>query len=119
MRPRYRLQCQACGRAFWTLKETTRTCTRSCAIRLGHQTRREQATDAQRGTATTRTGGGEGTEQADHVERLYAAAVRSRLYAEWQAGQRRYTVTDGWTQRAGRSAMDGEIRMAEAGGEAW
>ena len=40
-------------------------------------------------------------EPTDRVERLLAAATARRKREERQAGQRRFTIADGWEQRPG------------------
>jgi hypothetical protein len=52
-------------------------------------------------------------EQAATIERQLQAAKAARLAEERRTGQRRYTITDGWTQRAGRSTLDGDLRIIE------
>jgi hypothetical protein len=48
-------------------------------------------------------------ESTERVERLLAAAARSRRREEQRTGQRRYTIEDGWTQRAGTSTLGDEL----------
>jgi hypothetical protein len=52
-------------------------------------------------------------EVVDTVERQFQAAKAARLAEERRTGQRRYTITDGWQQRAGRSTLDGDLRIIE------
>jgi hypothetical protein len=52
-------------------------------------------------------------ETDDAITRLIAEAKAARLAEERRTGQRRYTITDGWAQKPGRSSMDGEIRAME------
>jgi hypothetical protein len=54
-------------------------------------------------------------EASDRVERMLAAAKAERLAEERRTGQRRYTIEDGWVQRAGRSTLDGELSVTEMG----
>lgn len=47
------------------------------------------------------------------VERLLQAARAARLRRERETGRRTYVIETGWVQRAGRSTLDGEIRLQE------
>jgi hypothetical protein len=54
-----------------------------------------------------------GGEPAAHVDRLLAAAERRRKRYERTIGRRIFTITDGWSQKPGRSTIDGEMRACE------
>jgi hypothetical protein len=56
-------------------------------------------------------------ESVERVDRMLEEARAARLAEERRTGQRRYTITDGWAQRPGRSTLDGEMRVLEVGGE--
>ena len=47
---------------------------------------------------------------------MSAAERQARLARERATGQRTFTVGDGWMQRSGRCAMDGEMRLCEVDG---
>jgi hypothetical protein len=65
-----------------------------------HQPRPVAATDGYR-------------EPAAVVDRMLAQARAERLAEERRNGQRRYTITDGWAQKPGRSTIDCELRANE------
>jgi hypothetical protein len=55
-------------------------------------------------------------ETTAQVDARLAQVKQDRLARERAAGQRTFTVGDGWMQRAGRCAMDGEMRLCEVDG---
>jgi hypothetical protein len=110
---RHRLQCAYCSDAFWTDDAGQVCCSRSCAARLQFQAR-VQPKPVRPSPTPSR---GPRHESAATVDELLAAAKAARLAEERATGQRRYTITDGWAQRPGRSTLDGEMRVLEVGGD--
>ena len=100
-RNRHRLQCAHCLAPFWTDDRQQQCCSTSCAARLR----------CGLGPAVARpvvVG-----ESAAAVERRFDEARAARLAEERRNGRRRYTIEDGWQQRAGRSTLDGEVCASE------
>lgn len=98
-RKRYRLQCVACGIAFWTTDPRQQTHDMSCAAQARNLARFGRRAAAPRTSWTTSTDPYTG-ESSDRIEAAFRQARAARLAREKATGQRTYTITNPWAQRA-------------------
>jgi hypothetical protein len=114
-RKRHRLQCQQCGAAFWTYELHQETCSHSCAAK-----RRVRL----KGLAGPKPGNNEhippppiklppSRERVSTVEQQLARVRADRLARERAAGQRTYTIEDGWAQKASNYGNPGADTMGK------
>lgn len=101
--------CATCHRT-WVYRAGVQ-CGRCVRAGVEHGQRPQRRTIPARGLSVTDAALALRRESSATVDALLAAAKAARLAEERRAGQRRFTIHDGWQQRPGRSTCDGELRV--------